>query len=99
MADSLVGAAGPDGPGTTLLDRVEFLRLDAARRLDDTRRANLGQFLTPAPVARFMAAMLDCPSPWVRILDPGAGVGTLFAACVAELCQRPKRPARISATA
>ncbi len=74
-------------------------RLDADR---PTRRAELGQFFTPAGVARFMASMLqarempaDC-----KVLDPGGGGGVLTAAAVAELCGRPERsrPAALHAT-
>lgn len=82
-----------------LLERVDFLRLDAGRHLQEGRKADLGQFLTPAPVARLMASMLTCPQPEIRILDAGAGVGSLFAAAAAELCRRPLRPRSIHVTA
>lgn len=82
-----------------LTDRVDFFRLDASRKLDPERKESLGQFLTPAPVARLMASMPDYGDVVVRILDPGAGVGSLFAACVAELFNRPKRPQEIRVTA
>ena len=77
-------------------------RLDAGRPDRPTRRAELGQFFTPAGVARFMASMLqarempaDC-----KVLDPGGGGGVLTAAAVAELCGRPERsrPAALHAT-
>ena len=32
----------------------------------------MGQYLTPAPVARLMASMLNNPVPHVSILDAGA---------------------------
>lgn len=51
------------------------------------------------PVARLMAGMLDLATPHVSILDAGAGIGSLFAACVADLCQRDKRPISIHVTA
>src|SRR5437879_1634390 len=85
--------------GADLLEQVDFLRLDASRRLESARKAELGQFLTPAPVARLMASMLECRQAEVRMLDPGAGVGSLFAAAVVELCQRKIRPRRIEVTA
>lgn len=83
----------------SLLLRIESLRLDASSKLDAARKAELGQFFSSAPVARLMAGMLECDLPYVRILDPGAGVGSLFAACVAELCHRRRRPERIEVTA
>lgn len=82
-----------------LLERVDFLRLDASRHLEGSRKADLGQFLTPAPIARLMASMLACPQSEVRILDAGAGVGSLFAAAVDVLCGRPCPPRAIHVVA
>ena len=82
-----------------LSDRVDLMRLDASRRIGASRKAQLGQYLTSASVARFMAGMLHGSVPEIRLLDPGAGVGSLFAACVEELCRRPERPKRIIVTA
>lgn len=88
----------------SLLERLELERAGGVRPVaaDPMRRAELGQFFTPAGVARFMAAMLDIPSPLktLRILDAGAGCGTLTAAAVAELCARPvtRRPRSMHAT-
>jgi len=59
----------------------------------------MGQFLTPAPIARFMASMFREPSGPVRLLDPGAGVGSLTAAYVSEACARRITPSEISVTA
>ena len=85
--------------GADLVEQADFLRLDAGRRLDTERKSELGQFLTPAPVACLMASMLESSEAEVRILDAGAGVGSLFAAAVAELCRRKDRPQRIEVTA
>lgn len=82
-----------------LSEKVERLRLEAGGASTGAHKAALGQFLTPLPVARQMAAMLECPAPHVSILDAGAGVGSLFAACVAQLCGRPNRPKSIDVTA
>lgn len=81
-----------------LLDRVDFLRLDANRGLGD-RKSELGQFMSPAPVARLMASMLTGEQEHIRILDAGAGVGSLFTAAVAKCCQRQDKPLSISVTA
>ena len=75
---------------------------DAARwrikhALRDTR-AELGQFLTPAPIADFMAGMFHTKRALIRVLDPGAGVGTLTAALVEALLRRKCPPDTISAT-
>lgn len=82
-----------------LSEHVDFVRLDVARKLDPDRRAVLGQFLTPAPVARLMAAMFVADRPRLRVLDAGAGIGSLSAALVEELCLRKDRPRELSLTA
>ncbi len=82
-----------------LLDHVERLRLDASNRIAAAQKAKMGQFLTPAPVARLMASMLSSDGDDVRLLDAGAGIGSLLAACVVEFCRRPRRPRRITVTA
>jgi adenine-specific DNA-methyltransferase len=81
-----------------LLACVDFLRQDACQKLEKGRKTTLGQFLTPASVADLMASMLECRTSSICILDAGAGVGSLFAACVANLCNREKRPEHISVT-
>lgn len=82
-----------------VLGYVDFYRHDATRRLGETKRAEMGQFLTPAPVARLMASMFTGAGSSLRLLDAGAGVGSLTAAWVAEICGRRNRPAGISVTA
>jgi hypothetical protein len=41
------------------------------------QREELGQFLTPAPLADFMASMFGELPETVRLLDAGAGAGAL----------------------
>ena len=84
---------------SALLDKVEELRLSAARKLNPSRRVELGQFLTPAPVARFMASMCQAHRDSIRLLDAGAGVGSLTAAVIAEMCAREHHPTKIYACA
>jgi adenine-specific DNA-methyltransferase len=48
---------------------------------ESSKKKAYGQFLTPADVARYMAAQSSVPNqPRVSILDPGAGVGILACA-------------------
>ncbi|MBI3946049.1 MAG: Eco57I restriction-modification methylase domain-containing protein [Armatimonadetes bacterium] len=92
--------AGLDGDsGTGFLQQVDRIRSESSRTLNPTRKAAMGQFFTPVPVARLMASMLECRAREVRILDAGAGIGSLTAACVAELCCRPAKPARVCVSA
>jgi adenine-specific DNA-methyltransferase len=60
---------------------VEQMRKEASQQLDPVRKGELGQFMTPARIADYMA-YLFYPHQFeqVRLLDAGAGVGTLTAA-------------------
>lgn len=78
---------------TELVDTADFHRLDNSRRLDPKRRSDLGQHMTPAPIGRFMAMLFDDLSGDLRLLDPGAGVGTLTMA-MAERCSRESEKTR-----
>lgn len=82
-----------------LIEQTEMFRFEASRKLDPKLRADLGQFFTPASVSRYMAGMFLCNSSQIRLLDAGAGVGSLTAAFVADMCQRPERPEEICVTA
>ena len=82
-----------------LAERVDLYRVDACRNLDSERRSQMGQFFTPPPVARFMASLFGDSSQEIRLLDAGAGVGTLTAAFVEEVCRRNTRPRSISVIA
>ncbi len=82
-----------------LIERVETSRLQVSRRLDTNKRSALGQFLTPWEVARFMASLFKAKVAHIRVLDAGAGAGSLFAAFVAEICSRHHRPKNLSVTA
>lgn len=82
-----------------LSERVDLVRIDASRRLDPQRKAELGQFLSSAAIADLMASMLACREPTINMLDAGAGVGSLFSAVVAMLCERPEPPQTITVTA
>lgn len=80
-------------------DRVDLFRIDATRRLDDDRRGQMGQFLTPAPVAKFMASMFHELPASIHLLDAGAAVGSLSAAFISEVCNADHRPEKIVVTA
>ncbi len=82
-----------------LLQKVDLTRLDASRRLDKSRRGEMGQFLTPSPIAHFMASMFEAWPSEIRLLDPGAGIGSLSAAFVGEACRAQRRPKKLSLTA
>lgn len=67
-------------------DRAERLRKASADSLDPNRRTMLGQYFTPLPAAQLIASMLKPRGAnKIRLLDPGAGVGSLTAAAVEHL--------------
>lgn len=80
------------------LAKVDSLRLQAAGVYTNQRKAELGQFFTPAAIARLMASMFTSEWDDIRLLDPGAGIGTLTVAFVQACCGRSKKPQRIAAT-
>lgn len=81
-----------------LLDDLESRRRQVSVRLDPVRKAELGQFLTPAPVAQFMAGMFAPQGRDISLLDAGAGIGSLTAAFIAWFVNRPSAATRIRAT-
>ena len=81
---------------TAFAETTEFYRADAALRLDPQRRSVLGQYMTPTPIARFMASLFSDVSGDLRILDPGAGVGSLTAALVERLCEDIPTPSSVA---
>jgi adenine-specific DNA-methyltransferase len=55
--------------------------------------------MTPPATARLMASMFAANQSDITLLDAGAGVGSLTAAFVSEVCTRSKKPRTIHATA
>ncbi|MDP2268736.1 MAG: N-6 DNA methylase, partial [Deltaproteobacteria bacterium] len=79
--------------------------LDHVRRIVNIRtqraeRSDIGQFLTPGAIARFMASLF-APNrlDQVKILDAGAGAGVLFSAYVEALISEGRRPLSIAVVA
>lgn len=67
---------------------------------DDSRRRReeLGQFLTRSSVADFMASMFEPLPKEVRLLDAGAGAGSLTVAFVSQCCKAHTNVRCIEAT-
>ncbi len=60
---------------------LDPIRLDVSSKLDRKQRSALGQFMTPMRVANFMAGLFPPPvNHAIRLLDAGAGIGSLTAA-------------------
>lgn len=64
---------------------VEARRAQLSAMLQPTRRSALGQFFTPANVARIVAQQFKHLKGDIRLLDPGAGIGSLTAAVVERI--------------
>jgi adenine-specific DNA-methyltransferase len=63
------------------------------------RQHELGQFLTPLPIAEFMASLFESYRGVVHLLDAGAGAGALSAALIRRFCHEQRKPKRINVTA
>jgi len=64
-----------------LLKTIDKIRLDVSTKLDSEEKSRLGQFMTPATIARFMASLFArTDSDFCRLLDAGAGIGSLSSA-------------------
>jgi hypothetical protein len=64
-----------------LLDHADSIRRAIAPGIALKRKSALGQFMTPTPVARFMASLFPSSTlPKCTLLDAGAGVGALTCA-------------------
>ncbi|HRP62701.1 MAG TPA: N-6 DNA methylase [Phycisphaerales bacterium] len=81
----------------SLLEFADSVRREVRANPIHTRAA-LGQFMTPASIAAFMARMVKTRRRLLRVLDPGAGVGSLTAAIVERLISRAQPPLGISVT-
>jgi adenine-specific DNA-methyltransferase len=73
-------------------ETVDIVRLAVTNRLDLKQRSELGQVLTPHSVAKLMADRLTLHRASIRLLDPGAGIGSLTAAVVERILQSDERP-------
>ena len=64
-----------------MLTAIEKTRLQVSKNTTAKKKAQLGQFFTPARTARYMASLFDLTSHEIcRLLDPGAGIGSLSSA-------------------
>lgn len=90
---------GTEEDSETLSIGADLRRVEATRLLDPETRSALGQFLTPSPTATLMASMFRFDKAEIRLLDPGAGVGSLTAAWVEQACALKERPSLLDVTA
>lgn len=82
-----------------LTDSADITKAYCSSRLNLKQRSELGQFFTPATVARFMAGQFNNLSGHIHLLDAGAGVGTLTTAVIERLLANPEEVKSCSITA
>ncbi len=80
-----------------LFQRIEELALEIAPTLPN--RAEHGQFFTPVPTAQFMASLFEKHPTELRVIDAGAGLGTLSIALLAQASEWQRHPRQIHLTA
>ncbi|MEH1939933.1 MAG: BsuBI/PstI family type II restriction endonuclease [Nostoc sp.] len=83
-----------------MLPEVDLCRAVVSLKLRQDKKGSMGQFLTPASVAQLMAGMfnrLDLPE--ISLLDAGAGIGSLLAAFVAQVCQQQQHTSSLRVVA
>lgn len=69
-----------------LLEHVETIRKEVGQQISQKRKSELGQFMTPLTIARFMASLFSASTlQTARLLDPGAGIGSLSGAFLERL--------------
>ncbi len=73
--------------GVDLLESSERYRQQLEAGCSPEERKRKGQYFTPSPICRFMASLFSKPGKDFRLLDPGAGVGSLTAAVCARWAQ------------
>jgi adenine-specific DNA-methyltransferase len=81
------------------LQTFDHVRKSFSGETSRTARSEIGQFLTPAKIAQFMSSLFENVPQQVKILDPGAGAGVLFAMCVETLISQENHPLSIKVVA
>lgn len=75
-----------------MLAEIDVSGREKVQQLDQTKRSDLGQFFTPFKIARFMASLFqDYGQQNIRLLDAGAGVGSLSIAFLEKFGNHPRR--------
>lgn len=64
----------------THMDTIDALRLAVSGESSRAHKTKFGQFFTPGKTARFMAGLFQRSGGKCRLLDPGAGIGSLSGA-------------------
>jgi adenine-specific DNA-methyltransferase len=71
--------------GVLTMPDSDAIRMKVNAALEPGRKSALGQFMTPAVIAQFMASLFDDSVQPATLLDAGAGIGFLTIAAVPKL--------------
>ncbi|MEY3759453.1 MAG: hypothetical protein RIR39_944 [Pseudomonadota bacterium] len=83
-----------------MIAAVEQTRLKVSKNTEAKRKSQLGQFLTPARIARFMASLFVSKEGFeCRLLDAGAGIGSLSSAFLERCIEGDLRFKTVQVTA
>jgi adenine-specific DNA-methyltransferase len=81
-----MSAVQADEAAAALTSRAEARRVSALQTLSSDQQTQLGQFFTPERAAALIAGLPRLPEAGrLRVLDPGAGSGSLVAALAARV--------------
>ena len=58
-------------------ETLEKERMSHAVETSVNHKKNFGQYFTPYPIAKFMSSLFPATDRKIKLLDPGAGIGTL----------------------
>ena len=79
---------------------IDEIRLAVARETPEETKAGLGQYMTPYVTADFLASMFDFEKfQTCKLLDPGAGIGSLTIAFLRKAASRTKHLCNVRVTA
>jgi len=79
---------------------IDEIRLVVARETPEETKADLGQYMTPYVTADFLASMFDFEKFQIcKLLDPGAGIGSLTIAFLRKAASRTKHLRNVRVTA
>lgn len=67
------------------MNPLDNLRLEVNAKISPKTKAKYGQFMTPSTIANYMAGLFIQDSNGVKLLDCGAGIGSLTVAAAASL--------------
>ena len=71
-----------------LIDKMENIRLNSNKGLNEETRGKLSQFMTSKDTAALMSSMFQNMNGAITLLDADTGVGSLTTSFVNEACSR-----------